>query len=247
LGRVDCNQNIGRNARRSAWVADAAHGQCAESAIVRTNDVAFCSIWVVVIDAARTVWPLGWRRASDKITKRRYYDWAITQHRTLLNNKRRGRDKSVGSGVEHVAADVERIGVNAQRIIIQKFPGIAAADRVLLKEEEFPNRAVADYTVAGRIRNGEKDPVWMVSDMVIVGARNIDYLQEPTLRKSIVTNLRIAGEIHADSSAERRHHRRKEIVRVDVKHTVRRAGRLVETAQPAVDENNELSRASGAH
>jgi hypothetical protein len=79
-----------------------------------------------------------------------------------------------------------------------------------------------------------------------IRAWNIDDDEEPTLGQTIVTYLRIARKIYL-STGYGSHHRFKENIRIDVHHAVGAASRLVEAANPSVDENNELRRADCAH
>src|SRR6266446_6386168 len=79
-----------------------------------------------------------------------------------------------------------------------------------------------------------------------ITAGNIDNGQEPALGYSVIANLRIAREIDL-ITRHRSLYRRKKYVRVGIENAVSNPGRFVETAQPAVDENNKLRRPGHAH
>ena len=147
---------------------------------------------------------------------------------------------------EHVAADVESVGINSERIVIQEFAGITATNRVLLDKEHCPGRAISDHAIARRIRNGNQHTVRHVANVSGVAARNIDHLQEPPLQYPVVAHLRIAGGIDL-VTRNRSHYRREENVRVGVENTIAHTGRLVEGAKAAVNENHELRWTGCAH
>jgi hypothetical protein len=115
-----------------------------------------------------------------------------------------------------------------------------------LNREERPDRVPGDHTIARRVRDSDENPVRQVADVVGIRAWNIDDDEEPTLGQTIVTYLRIAREINL-VTGHRSHHRREEDIWIDVHHAVGAASRLVEAANPSVDENNELRRTACAH
>jgi hypothetical protein len=118
----------------------------------------------------------------------------------------------------------------------------------LLDKKERPDRAPGDHTVARRVRDGDQNTIRQVADVLGRGIRawNIDDSEEPAFGQSIVPDLRIAREIDL-GAGHRSHHRREEDIRIDIHHSVGAARCLIETANPSVDENNELRRADCAH
>jgi hypothetical protein len=102
---------------------------------------------------------------------------------TLLNHKNCRVEKVLVGNREHIATDVERVGVDPKRIVVQKL--IVAAPQtnlVLLNKEQRPVCARRDYTIAGGIRHGNQHAVWNVRGSFCAAAGNIDHLQEPPFR-----------------------------------------------------------------
>jgi hypothetical protein len=115
-----------------------------------------------------------------------------------------------------------------------------------LEEEQCPDSAVGNDAITGGIGHRNENTVWYIADVRSITAGNINYGQEPTFRKAVVPNLRIARGINLITSY-RSHYRHEEVVWVDVQNAIGKSRRFAETAQSAVDENNELRWTGRAH
>jgi len=105
-----CNRNICGDAWRSAGIADAPHDQPAKRRITLPDDVTLGGVRIVVINAARAVRSV----CGDQTAKRGNDDGAAAEHRTLLNHIDVGIAKILRRRIEHVPADVERVGVDPE-------------------------------------------------------------------------------------------------------------------------------------
>src|SRR4029077_16718196 len=110
----------------------------------------------VTIDAARAVRSVI---GVDQSTERGYDNRSAAQDRTLSNDIS-VRAREISGGVEHVPADVERVGIDAETIIIKDLSVAGELpDSVLLDKKERPDRAPGDHTVARRVRDSDENPV----------------------------------------------------------------------------------------
>jgi len=177
--RIDSDRNIARDARGSTRVADPAHLQVAKRRVVWSYEVTFRRVGIVIINTTRAVGPSA---AANQVAKRSYNDGSAAQNRTLLNNESCGVVKIPARRIEHVATDVESVGVDAERIVVEQLISIGAAYGVLLNEKERPICALCNDAVTGGIRYGNQHAVWNVGVSICVGAGNINHLQKPTFR-----------------------------------------------------------------
>src|SRR5205085_7336560 len=114
---------------------------------------------------------------------------------------------------------------------------------VLLKEIICPNCARTDDASTGRVRDRDQDAVRDVADAAGGAARYIDDREDPAAGQTIVSDLRVAGEVHWRA----RHHRGEKEVWIGVDHAVSRPGGFVESSQTPVYKNEKLRGANRAH
>jgi hypothetical protein len=170
--RVYSDRDICRNAWSAAGTADSAHDQAAKGRVARTDDVAFGGVWVVVINTAGAIGAVAPRNESAEGGDN---DWPASHDRSFLNNVDVGVVKIPARRVEHIAAHVESVGVDTERVVVEKLVRVSVADGILLDREKRPHRAIADNPVAGRVRNRNQDAVRLVSDAARRAARNVDH------------------------------------------------------------------------
>jgi hypothetical protein len=245
--RVYSDRDICRNARRAAGTADSAHDQSAERGVARTDDVAFSRVWIVVINTAGTIGSLAITNGRcNQSAEGGDNDWPASHDRSFLNNIDVGVVKIPARRVEHIAAHVESVGVDTERVVIEKLVRVGVTDGILLDREKRPYRAVRDNAVTCRVRNRNQDAVGLVPDAARRAARNVDHRQEPPLRYAVITNLRVARKINSDAISERRHHALEENIGVDIHNAVCHP-RFGEGSYSSVHVDNELGRSGGAH
>ena len=134
---------VGRDRWRCAsGIADPAEHDAAVDASIGTDEVARGRGWIEVVRAARGV-RAGRGRAD--IRESRHQQRPGAERRSLLHDVAVGAGETARSG-EHVAADVKRIDVDAERGIVAE-----AGAGVGLELEEGPSCCSRDRAIAGRV------------------------------------------------------------------------------------------------
>ncbi len=223
---------------RRTGVGNPAQRQRAESCIVHTDEVTLGRGHVEVVDATR--------RVRTRTGPHRQVGKCGRDDRTGAKDRGFLHDISVRAHkrariAEHVAADVERVDVDAQRRIVEEI-----AARTADKIEECPHRAATDRAIAGRIADRNHHAVCSRGRATRIGTGDIDDQQEPATGHAVVADLRIAREIEDDRRTDGRRHRSEKHVGIDIEHAIGDAG-LREGAQSAIDEGDELGGADSAH
>ena len=143
-GGADGNGDVRGEDRHPARSAHATHDQPAEGSVADADEIALVRRGVVVVHAARRVRSV----CGDKAAERRRDDRPAAQDRALADDEGCEVVKEAERCIEHVPADIERVGVDAERRVVEELARVTSPDRVLLDEVERPDRAAAESTPA---------------------------------------------------------------------------------------------------
>ena len=238
-GGWNSDADVSGNGRcRRAGIGNPTQHQRAERCIVHTDEITLGRGYVEVVDATRRVrtrtCPGREVRECGRDDRTRAKDRGFLHDISVRADKR-------ARAAEHVAADVKRIDVDAQRRIVEEI-ATCAADKI----EEGPDGAGADRAIAGRIADCNHHAVCKRGRTSRIGAGDIDDQQDPAPGHAVVADLRIAGESEDNRRTDRRRHRSEKHVGINIEHAIGDAG-LGVAAQLPVDEGDELGGADCAH
>ena len=138
-GRVHRDGNVAGHRRRAAGCAHTANHQRAERRVIDADEIALRRRGIEVVDALRRVGP-GAGSAARQVQEVRHHNRSCAKHRALAHDVPVGM--TIGLQAErrkYVAADVQRVGVDAQRAVIQKSIRFSGRER-----EVRPHRGAAD-------------------------------------------------------------------------------------------------------
>ena len=158
-GGGDVHRNVSRDGRLAARVGNAPHREAAGRTRILANEVAFRRGGIVVVNTLRGVWTryCGGSHLSESRDRQR-----ARQEIRLVHHETGGSQPTGASRVEYVHADIERICIHAERVVVRKPSRITigrGAHHIVLESVE------SETAGRGHLRPGAHGEEYVVGDV----------------------------------------------------------------------------------